>query len=255
MNSSRHERLNLWCLFMVGGALAWAAALQVHAADLQVAPISIQFTESEQSHGLWLTNSGTLPLRAQVRVQGWSQVEESDKLEPSRDLVASPPVAEIPPGERQLVRIVRVERAPPGQERSYRLIVDELPSVGGPASGLKLLLRYSIPVFVTPGVRDATEIGQPSARLETRIRMGERGLELVARNRGSSRVRISGLVHEDTEGHRTVLVPGLLGYVLAGQKVRWPLPPEAAKLPAGYLKARLNSDTNEQVLPLAAPDL
>lgn len=239
-------------------AAAWLAVAPAWAADLQVSPVTLHFAPADQAQGLWLSNSGTRPLRAQVRVQAWSQADSADRLEPARDLVASPPVTEIAPGQQQLVRIVRPQVVSAPLERSYRLIVDELPAAPAadakPLPGnLQFLLRYSIPVFIAPdgAVRPPdgalTDLSGLSARWDT-------GAEpfLSVANTGRSRVRIAQLVHEDAQGRRTILSEGLTGYVLAGQTMRWTLPAAARNLPPGQLKARINGDMQEQALPHAA---
>lgn len=251
-------------MLALGMALAVAVRPEAHAADLQVSPISLQFAATEQGQGLWLSNTGTRPLRAQVRVQRWFQGNEGDQLEPARDLVASPPALEIAPGQRQLVRIVRPQSTAAAQERSYRLIIDELPAgtaagilspppLTAPAQGLQFLLRYSIPVFIAPqGPVAALQKKSDIRHLSAQFMVGAQ-TQLIVANTGTRRVRISQLVHEDAQGRRVTLVPGLLGYVLAGQHMRWVLPAGARGSPPGVLKARFNDDEQEQAFPPAAP--
>ncbi len=230
------------------------------AASLQVSPISLEFSPAEQAQSVWLSNSGTATVRAQVRVQQWSQPDGVEQLSATRELVASPPVVEIPPGGKQMVRIIRLQPAPPAQEQAFRLIIDELPEVVAPAGaatspGLQFLLRYSVPVFVAltepvPANNKPSDISALSASLRT---SGSQSVLSVS-NAGPRRVKISQLVHVDAEGRRTPLAPGLLGYVLAGQRMQWPLNlPAGQVLPAnGTLKAKFNADLEEQTLPLAS---
>ncbi|WP_172606028.1 fimbria/pilus periplasmic chaperone, partial [Vibrio sp. T9] len=115
-----------------------------------MSPIGLRLPSTAQADALWLTNTGTEPVHAQVRVFRWSQANGKDLLEPSRDLVVSPPMVTIAPGDRQMVRAIRQVPAPSGTEASYRVIVDELPIDGSDQPGLKFVLRYSIPVFLAP---------------------------------------------------------------------------------------------------------
>lgn len=253
------------------GLLSLAAVLAggpAVAADLQVSPISLQFQAREQGQPFWLSNSGTQPLRAQIRVQRWSQAEGVDKLEPANDLIASPPTVEVQPGQRQLIRIVRPQTQPAPVERAYRLIVDELPPTNAPQggasgapAGLQFLLRYSVPVFIAP---DAPTAGAPAAAASAAAPGSGDALTaqwkpaapqvLEVSNAGKARVRISRLIYESAKGEQVELVPGLMGYVLAGQRMQFQLPPAAAKLaPGGVFKARFNDNLQEQVLRLAAP--
>jgi fimbrial chaperone protein len=238
-----------WAL-LVAGVLS---ARPTHAGDLQVAPISLEIAAQEQAQTLTLSNSGDRLLRAQVRVMAWSQDGGSDELQPTRLLLASPPIVEIAPHAQQLIRIIRPDGTPPAHELAYRLIVDELPDPAlADTSGLKLLLRYSIPVFVLPpgvvpalsrtGTIPPTDLSAISARLQ--------GGELAISNAGTTRLKISALAWVNPDGSRVVLNPGLQGYVLAGEDMHWPLTLPTAAKPGGSLRAHFNGDADEQALAL-----
>jgi fimbrial chaperone protein len=244
-------------VLLLGLAVLGLSAAQ--AASLQVAPISLEFAPLEQAQSVWLSNTGTLPVRAQVRVQQWSQPDQADQLEPTRELVASPPMVEIAPGDKQMIRIIRMQPETPQREKSFRLIIDELPSSGGAApaggGGLQFLLRYSVPVFLAlsapvPASSKPTDVSQLSATFDNTPSPSP---VLTVANAGAQRVKLSQLVYVNAQGARTTVVPGLLGYVLAGQRMRWPLPLAAGQyLPAdGVFKAKFNADVEEQTLPLA----
>jgi fimbrial chaperone protein len=249
-------------------AAVMLAAGPAYAAGLQVTPISLDIPAQEQSQAMFLSNSGRAPLRAQVRVQEWTQSGGVEKLEATRDVVASPPIVEIAPGSRQMVRIVRLQPAPAAQEKTYRLIIDELPGADGAqppsAAGLQFLLRYSVPVFVLPspaagsaalapasaanGSMPQTDITRLSASIKAN---GPEASTLVIVNAGARRAKLSQLAYVDARGQRNILFPGLMGYVLAGQTMQWPL---ALPLPVlksgGAFKAKFNDDQEEQTLPL-----
>lgn len=234
------------------------------AANLQVNPILVEFAPGEQSQALWLSNTGTEPLKAQVRVSAWTQINGKDELAPSRDLLASPAILEVAAGERQLVRLIRPSPTPVPVEMAYRLTIDELPvDASKPQdSGVTFLLRYSVPVFVlaegdtplSPSRRTATSpvVGKPAQLSASLQPQGETSVLRIA-NPGRQRVRLSALAWEAADGKRTELTPGLLGYALAGQQMQWtiPLSPQLHAR-GGRLKARFNDDPNEQPLPLEA---
>lgn len=255
----RTRRAVLGLALTLGFGLAALCSGPASAASLQVSPILLEFSPAEQAQSMWLSNSGATTLRAQVRVQQWLQQDGADQLGATRELVASPPVVEIPPGGKQMVRIIRLQPAPPASEQAFRLIIDELPE-GTPAGaatspGLQFLLRYSVPVFVAltepvPANNKPSDISALSASL----RMSGAQPVLSVSNAGPRRVKISQLVHVDAEGRRMPLAPGLLGYVLADQRMQWPLNlPAGQVLPAnGTLKAKFNADLEEQTLPLAS---
>ncbi len=88
-----------------------------------------------------------------------------------------------------------------------------------------------------------------SARLDTQ----GAGNTLSITNSGRQRVRLSGLVWIDGNGRQTDIAPGLLGYVLAGQRMQWTIPlPQQLRASGGGLKVRFNDDPNHQTLPMDA---
>lgn len=205
---------------------------------------------------MWLTNTGSQPVNVQLRIFEWSQVGGDDRLTPTRDLVPSSFILSIAPGERQLVRLVRLKLEAPAYELSYRILVDELPSTASGGRGLRFLLRYSIPLFVLPpgatprfkagGPRPPTDLGSFSARVDER----DGKSWLVVSNRGRQRLRLSELSLIDAQGKREAVIGGLVGYVLAGQERQWQLPVATSALREGTLKAKLNDDPDEQSLPM-----
>lgn len=217
--------------------LALILAPAASAAGLQVTPITLEIAHGDTSAVLWLANTGTAALQAQVRVVEWTQADHEDRLDTTRDLVASPPMLEVAAGARQLVRIVRTSGATPGEpERSFRLLVDELPGAGtgDGQGGVQFLMRYSVPVFIAP------DQPQPAPQLQWRLRTQPPVLEVV--NAGSARAQLSEVVIVDAAGTRIVLSDGLLGYVLAGAQMRWPLPPDRPPPADARLQARINGE-------------
>jgi fimbrial chaperone protein len=212
------------------------------ASGLQVSPIGLRLTSTAQADALWLTNTGSDPVHAQVRVFRWSQAAGKDVLEPSRDLVVSPPMVTIAPGDRQMVRVIRQVPAPAGNESSYRVIVDELPIGADDRPGLKFVLRYSVPVFLAPA-------GDPTANVALRASWEDstEGPVLRVSNAGSGHAQIADLVWHGTKGQRTVLLAGLVGYALPGSTMSWHLP-QGAEHAGGVVKARINGETSESTL-------
>ncbi|MGO1069827.1 fimbrial biogenesis chaperone [Lysobacter sp. CA199] len=219
------------------------------AAGLQVTPTSLTLQARQQADGLWLNNTGDTLLRAQVRVFRWVQEDGSERFEPSQGLAISPPMIELAPGARQLVRVIRLG-APPAGETAYRLIVDELPlEQTAQTSGLQFVLRYSVPVFVAPA-------GDPSIRPELSAQLSFEGDTpwLAVGNRGGQHAQLADLTFIDAQGSRHPIAPGLLGYALPGQRMRWALKAPAALLRGpGTFKARINGESDEQALALDPP--
>jgi len=216
------------------------AVNEAGAAGLSVTPISLDFVATPVQ-ALWLSNTGTDPLHAQLRVFAWSQADGNDQLTPSRDLVVSPPMIALQPGQRQLVRVIRSGAVGAG-ERSYRILVDELPDPMKPAQGLQFVMQFSIPVFSG---------AEPSAtvQLDWRLELADGKLSLATDNRGNGRAKITDLKILAADGRVLRQRPGLVGYVLAGNNRRWPITlGEQEAVAASEIEARVNGEEVRQKL-------
>ena len=239
-----------------------ASAVTARAGALQVSPVRVQFQADQRAQSLQVSTGGTDVLEAQVRILQWSQEDGQDRLQPADDIVVSPAILRVAPGQPQTVRLVRVSPTSPARELSYRVLVDELPSKATPttATGLKVLKRYSIPVFVAPPGPSATPAKKAAAaappltdlsHLRARLVPGTNGgTELQVRNEGDRHVRVSYLSASKPDGTRQSLGNGLIGYVLPGRQVSWPVDLPQPATASLTLKARFNDDREAQVLSL-----
>ena len=239
-------------------ALGMATDARGNPASLMIWPIHPVIRSDERAAALWLENRGTRPVTVQVRVFAWLQEEYADRYEDQPDaLIPSPPLATIAPGRRQLVRLTRLVEAPAGQETAYRVLGDELPDAErdaaatdtGPqtALGVKLRMRYSLPLFVygrglepatMPAAADHSIRPQPPAASWRVVEEGARRW-LQVTNHGRHHLRLSHVRFvRPIEGFD--LAPGLLGYVLPGATMRWPVPAEAPAGDGVTLEARVN---------------
>ncbi len=226
----------------------WLLMGSATAASLQVAPTSLQLTPRQNADALWLTNSGTAPVQVQVRVYEWRQDAGQDQLLPTTDLQVSPPMQSLAAGQQQLIRVVRSEPATPASQRAYRVVVDELPTVDPRRTGMQFVLRYSMPVFVQPDAGTGLEYAL-QARL-TRLDDGRPALEV--HNSGNSYAQLADLGLGPTNRPQ-IIHPGLLGYVLGGQTMRWPLDIPAARLAGATFSAKINGESAQTPLPAAPP--
>ncbi|MGE8659051.1 MAG: molecular chaperone [Achromobacter sp.] len=251
-------------ILVAGAAIAFGGAWHrgAGAAVLQVSPVRVQFGAVQNAQSLQVFNSGKDDLNAQVRIMRWTQENGADKLVPASEIVASPAIMRVSPGQRQTVRIVRLHPSATPREQSYRVLIDELPPKENPRGlGLKVLLRYSIPVFVDGTATAAagriapgpvkTDLSQLRARV---VRNAAGATEFQVRNDGPQAARISGLVATLPGGQAQTVEAGLVGYVLPGRQMGWrvklPYP-----MPSGMtLKARFNDDVEAQNVPLDEAD-
>ena len=238
-------RFSVW----MGALLIGLACGAAGAAGLQVSPVTLTLKPIQQADGLWLTNTGSAPLDAQVRVFRWTQVDGQERLGPTQGLVVSPPMLELPVDGRQLIRVIRSGVPPAGPaEESYRVLVDELPLPQPEGQkGLSFVMRHSLPIFVAP----AGAPPSPPQLQWTLQRQGDQTVLEVA-NSGGTHAQLADLVFADAAGQRTVVHAGLLGYVLPGATMRWPLKIGAASLSTtGQWQVMINgSSAAQNIAPL-----
>lgn len=226
----------------ISRALAAALCLMPCPALAQTAvviwPVDPRIEAGEQATAIWLENKGDAPVTLQLRSFGWSQASGTDTHLDQVSIVASPPIAQVAPGERQLVRVIRRGPAAKG-EQAYRLIIDELPrprlEADGTSARLDVQMRYSLPLFTYDVPRETAK-----SALDTRVTIEDGKRWLVVRNTGSGHARLTDLTSEQ-RGAMASVQSGLVGYVLPGATMRWPLPDDLA--PASVLRAGVNGQT------------
>ncbi|MFU0965208.1 molecular chaperone [Kluyvera ascorbata] len=210
------------------------------ASGLQVTPVTLTLEQTQRAEGIWLSNSGDNPINAQVRVFRWSQSSYKDQLAASQGLVISPPMLTIPPGGKQLIRVIRTG-SPAKVEDAYRLSINELPQSAAKKNNLQFVLHYSVPVFIQPpGVTDTY------AKLQWQIKHSEGRAWLEVSNQGDGHAQLSEVNIITASGSRRNITPGLLGYVLPGSTMRWPLPASAGQ--GEKLEAMVNGKKTVQTL-------
>ena len=246
-------------------ALFSGTAVQA-ASSVLVWPV-YQIIESDQNgSALWLENRGAEPVSLQVRVLAWKQENFNEKYADQTNVVASPPFATVPPGQRQLIRLIRNTPVPANTEQAYRIIIDEIPSPLNNAGegkdkavvGLQLQMRYLLPLFMDGGSlwtnerpdmkRDESTATRPILTWRSVSEGGKTYLQV--RNTGIVHARLSNVFWSSTgnqkQGVKT-MVGGFMGYVLPGQQMRWPVP--AGVTPGAQLNAQIADNTKPIVIP------
>jgi fimbrial chaperone protein len=207
------------------------------AGSLRVAPILLDVTAPGATTTLNLRNEGDRNLHVQIRVFRWTGTQSEPTLEPTTDVVVSPPAATLTPGTEYVVRVVRVTKQPAAGEESYRVLVDEIPdTITDRANTVRFAFRYSIPVFFS----NATA---PAANVSWSMAVSGRNTILTASNSGGRRVRLANLKVIDGNGTALVQRPGLFGYALGKSVTAWTLPAAGKVAPRGPLKLVAESET------------
>jgi fimbrial chaperone protein len=201
------------------------------AATILIWPIDPWLSVERHATELWIENQGNATATMQVRIVGWRQEGGYERYGAQQEVVASPPILSVAKGDKQLIRLITQAPVPVGVEKAYRIIVDEIPEpndTSKPQMGLRLQMRYSIPLFVYGEGIKTYDKGENHARVDTgklswRVvqEAGKPMLEIS--NRDAVHLRLSNVTLRQS-GRTQTVAPGLLGYVLPGEHRRWPLP-------------------------------
>ena len=222
--------------------LPWCAPAL--AANLQISPVSVSLRAGQGAGSITLRNLGEQTLYGQVRVFAWDQQEGEDVLVPTTDLVASPPIIEVAALSSQTVRLVRRNGQPPARERTYRLLVDEVPRADSAAGGVAIRLQYSVPVFVLPQEQ------QLAPQLAWSLLQRDGAWQLQVRNDGALHAQLGATTVRTGAGVEVELSKGLLGYVLPGRTRIWRL---GARTGAAFAPPFVvRSSVNAQAIDTAA---
>lgn len=212
-------------------ALAWAASAAA-TGSVTVSPVRVDLRAGQQSASIEITNTGSARTQFTVERLAWTGGPDGDRLDPTQDFVASPPLFDIEPGGRQVVRILMLRPADPQRQLTYRIALQESPPQGA-AQGISTVLRLSLPIFVTPP--------QVAADLQWRRVDLADGPYLEAENRGTATAQVAAL---QLDSGRDLDVG--TGYLLPGQSRRW----RAAGLGGSVAVTLANG--SKQVVELAA---
>src|SRR6516225_1303331 len=98
--------------FASAAVIVLAAQTSSQAGSLQIEPVLIDVAAPGAASTVSLRNDGATPINAQIRIFRWSQVDGKERLEPTDDVVASPPAVTLAPKANYVARIVRVTKRP-----------------------------------------------------------------------------------------------------------------------------------------------
>jgi fimbrial chaperone protein len=220
------------------------------ASTFNISPIRAELAAGHRTEALTITNADDNPVVVQIRVVRWSQKNGTEELEDTHELLATPPVLQIPANSQQIIRVALRREPDAAQELTYRVIFEEVPQAAPKDfTGLRVALRLSIPIFVAPAH------GKANAELAWGSRWLPNGqLEVAATNSGSGHLQIT-----DFEAQFPGSLMPLRGvtskYVLPGSRMSWTLTPPADAKRAGVIPIRGHSDQGDFSTDIAPSDL
>ena len=236
----RHLPILCFVLVLFSSTAAWGSSVAV-------SPVRVHLSAEKRSELLLVTNSGAESIRFQITAHAWSQTAEGEMiLKPTSALVFFPSLFEVAPGKARRIRVGTQLRAT-GAERSYRIVIEELPPPTRSSGVVRVLTRLNLPVFF--------QLKHPEGRaiLKTQQAGGKLAIELA--NRGNAYLKNLSLRVVARAKNGEVIFEQTLPawYVLAGGRRSYSLKIPAERcgdIRSVVVVARTESETTNSSLTL-----
>jgi fimbrial chaperone protein len=226
-------------------SLGFLLSGEAQAASLEISPVIVNLVPGQNATTIEVKNRGEAPAAVQARPYSWSQVGDDDNLTPTQDIIISPPIFTVPAGASQTVRLLlRGANETGGWERSYRLLLDEVPPANTENKQIKMALRVSLPVMIA-------SVASTPPVLQWRTEHGPGGeIQLMAVNSGHAYEKVSAIDVMLPDGtHPKLILRGKNSYILAGAQRHWVMLGRVA----GPLRLSVTTRAGKSEEILAAP--
>lgn len=200
-------------------ALAATAGSAAAQATFSVDPLLIRLNAQDNNAVLTISNPTANEIRFEIKAFAWDQVppDGTMQLTPTTDVVIFPPLVTLKAHTTQRVR-VGTTLTPGAIEKSYRMLIEELPSNTARvnANQVTVRTRIGVPVFVEPARPEL------SGRIDSVSVVG-RVVSIALSNTGTTHAMVDNVVVRGMSGpDQVVFEDSLQGwYVLAGKTRTW----------------------------------
>ncbi|MBK6006613.1 molecular chaperone [Ramlibacter ginsenosidimutans] len=177
-----------------------------------------------------LSDQAIKPMRLQAQLLQWRQdLHGAPVTKPSEELIVTPRIAELKPGQQQVLRLALRGSLPAETERAYRLVLEDIaqPSsmdVGGGAA-INFRMAYDLPVMVAPRGTIVSALRWRDCPADAAPR-ASKGVCVRIANAGNRRVKVQS-VTVSGDGWQQALNLKEADAVLAGAEREWVVPATA----------------------------
>jgi fimbrial chaperone protein len=230
-------------LLLLGAGLTLAVpASGARAGQIRVSTVRIDLSDRQPAATITITNDGAQKSLVQIRAMSWTQADGKDVQDVTSDLIVTPPIADIDPAGRQMIRVGFVGKKQMPVEGTFRLQIEEVPRQDQEQThSVETYLRISVPIFIAAATPKAAPV------LTARLANEEKG-ELRLYN--------SGPLHERLVSYQISLGGKLVGephkglfYVLPGKYVGLPLTAAERAVQGGSVE--ILGDEGKITIPLS----
>ena len=183
------------------------------AGGLQVSPVHIVFKPGENITLLQLRNVEKKSITFQLSVKRWEQKKGKGYYVKTRDVLVTPPLVKIAPGQIQNIRIAYLGTPPEKREKAYRIFMRQVITKHKHVSGLEVILNISVPVFVQPQ-------GTLTPALTWTATCKKKHLRLTAFNNGNEHAQVTHLLIETPKGEK-IIDQKVFKYLFPGNAYMW----------------------------------
>lgn len=165
-----------------------ASTSVVLAGSFGVSPVGLSLPANRNASSVTIENTGDSPIVIQGQALAWTQEGGKNLRTESRDLILNPPLFQLAPRERQLVRIASRKGPPRETEAAFRVVFTEILPAQGPQQGgpsLRITLAQDIPVYIEP----VLQASKPDVRWEAQ--RSADGIRLTVVNQGQRHYRLT----------------------------------------------------------------
>lgn len=238
---------------VMASVLASAAAFWLppaSAGSFAISPLRVNLSANATTATLTVRNDEDAPTLIQAEALLWTQADGEEQQVATSDIIVSPTVFTLPPKGSQLVRVALRREADATRELSYRLALQEVPPEASPDfTGLRVVLRMSLPVFVSPVAAAKPDL------VFSAVRDADGSLVLRADNQGAAHARVLSFTLTPESGRGPVLQDSVAAYVLPGQHRSWTLKNnektrDDSTAPADRYRLKANTERGEVVTEL-----
>lgn len=247
--SGLHVRCANWrtvIALAIAGVLSGGATAQV-----LIQPVVVELSQQRRvaSVTLSLSSKARAPVRLQADVLSWRQdLLGRPVSEYTDDLLVTPPLVVIQPGERQVFRVALRKISPSTDELSYRLLLedisDQVDQDQAPGVNVRFRMNYDLPVLVAPIGKVVERVrwklcdapDHPVAPQSSSLNTPPGPTCLRVLNDGSRRLKIRNLTLVSSDGTEVIALKEA-ETLLAGTVREWriPSPPSRTRMLQGVL--------------------
>jgi fimbrial chaperone protein len=215
-------------------------------AQVLISPVVVEMTGTGRPAVVTVTLSdkASRPVRLQAQTLSWEQGLAGEAVtRPTDDLMVSPALAELRPGQKQIFRVAQRKGAVAASEKAYRLILEDVAEAPAEDAGLavRFRMRYDLAVLVAPPAKPSISLlwkpcpAGPSGQDAAAAAAPTACLRVV--NAGTHRVKLQALQVEG-EGWSRQLAFKEGANLLAGAEREWRVPAFAAQATVRTVRAR-----------------